>query len=275
MDMIYHNRPTVADIRAKKARGEKMSMLFVETLDEARAANAAGIDMLSTVDALWTSKMREAAGNCFVQVGLMNEELCTAEDYLRAARRIMQLGADCVYCAAGLGTVKTLADEGIPVVSHVGLIPSKCTWTGGFKAVGKTAESACSVWDQVQALEAVGCFGAELEVVPDRVGAWITQNTSMIMLGMGAGPGADAQFLFTEDVLGHGHNRKPRHGKIYRNFAAEFERLQGERIAAFKEFIDDIKTGTYPAPEHMVSIKDDEFEAFVSAASDRPNAGKP
>jgi 3-methyl-2-oxobutanoate hydroxymethyltransferase len=264
MEMNYHTRPTVADIRAKKTKGEKISMLFVETLDEARAADAAGIDMLSIIDTLWTPQMRQAAGNCFVQVGLIYGELCTAEDYLRAAHRVMMLGADCIYCAAGLGTVKIMADEGIPVVSHVGLVPSKCTWTGGYKAVGKTAESARAVWDQVQALEAVGCFGAELEVVPDRLGAWITQNTSMIMLGMGAGPGADAQYLFTEDVLGHGQNHKPRHGKTYRNFAAEFARLQDERIAAFKEFIDDVQSGAYPATEHLVPIEDNEFEAFLS-----------
>ena len=265
MDMNYHNRRTVADMRAKKARGEKITMLFVETLDEARAAAEAGIDMLSIIDPLWTKEMREAAGDCFVQVGLLYGELCTTEDYLRAAHRVLMIGADCVYCAAGLGTVKALADEGIPVVSHVGLIPSKCTWTGGFKAVGKTVESAMAVWEQVKSLEAAGCFGVELEVVPDRLGEWITRNSSMIMLGMGAGPGADAQYLFTEDVLGHGQNHKPRHGKVYRNFAAEFERLQKERVSAFKEFIADVHSGSYPAPEHVVSMDDVEFDKFLNA----------
>jgi 3-methyl-2-oxobutanoate hydroxymethyltransferase len=220
MDMTYHTRPTVADMRAKKANGETITMLFVETHDEARAAAAAGIDMLSIMDSLWTPQMREAAGNCFVQVGLIYGELVTVEDYLRAAHRVVMLGADCVYCAAGLGAIKAMAGEGIPVVGHVGLVPSKCTWTGGFKAVGKTADGALAVWEQVKALEAAGCIGVELEVVPDRVGTWMTQNTSLLMLGMGAGPGADAQYLFTEDVLGHGHNHKPRHGKAYRNFAA-------------------------------------------------------
>ena len=151
-----------------------------------------------------------------------------------------------------------------PVVAHVGLIPSQCTWTGGFKAVGKTAASARMVFDHVKRLEAIGCFGAELEVVPDRVGEYISKNTSMIMLGMGAGPGADAQYLFTEDVLGHTDGHRPRHAKVYRNFAAEFERLQNERVAAFKEFIDDVHSGAYPAREHTVPIKDGEFEAFVA-----------
>ncbi len=65
----------------------------------------------------------------------------------------------------------------------------------------------------------------------------------MIMLGMGAGPGADAQHLFAEDVLGHTDGHKPRHAKTYRNFAAEYARLQQERIAAFREFIADVNSG--------------------------------
>lgn len=265
---MHPARPTVADIRAMKARGEKITMLFVETPDEARAAAAAGITMLSIIDPLWTPEMREAAGNCFVQVGLLYGELCTGEDYLRAAHRAMRTGGDCVYCSASLDIQKLLCDNAIPVVAHVGLIPSQCTWTGGFKAVGKTAESALAVWDHVRRLEAIGAFGAELEVVPDRVAAEISRRTSLIMLGMGAGPAADAQYLFTEDVLGHGRTRRPRHGKAYRNFAAEFERLQNERIAAFREFIADVKTGAYPAPDHVVAIDDGEFAAFEKKIAD-------
>ena len=54
----------------------------------------------------------------------------------------MSIGGDCFYCAASLDIQKALCDNAVPVVAHVGLIPSQCTWTGGFKAVGKTAESA-------------------------------------------------------------------------------------------------------------------------------------
>jgi len=261
---MYHARPTVADLRARKTAGDKLTMLFVETEDEARAAAEAGIDMLSVVAPLWTPAMRAAAGDCFVQVGLLYGALCTGEDYLRAAHAAMQTGADCVYCAASLDIQKLLCDNAIPVVAHVGLIPSQCTWTGGFRAVGKTAAGARAVWDHVKRLEEIGCFGAELEVVPDRVARMIAENTPLLLLGMGAGAHADAQYLFAEDVLGHGVNKRPRHAKTYRNFAAEFERLQRERVAAFGEFIADVKSGDYPGPEHAVSISDEEFESFLS-----------
>jgi 3-methyl-2-oxobutanoate hydroxymethyltransferase len=264
---MYHTRPTVADIRAMKARGEKISMLYVTTPEEAAAAAEAGIHMLSIESRFMSPEMREAAGNCFIQVGLLYGKLVTAEEYLREAFYFRNMGGDCYYCAASLDIQKVLCDNAIPVVAHVGLIPSQCTWTGGFKAVAKTAASAKAVWDHVKRLESIGAFGAELEVVPDRVAKVISENTPLIMLGMGAGPWADAQYLFTEDVLGYGQNHKPRHAKTYRNFRAEYDRLQQERIAAFKELKADIDDGLYPEPQHIVSIKDEEFETFLKQLS--------
>ena len=267
---LYHKRLTVADLRRLKGQ-RKLSMLYVETVEEASAAAKAGVDLLSIISPLWTSEMREAAGDCFVQVGLLYGELITHEDYLRAAHAAIKIGGDCVYCAASLDTISRVAAEGIPVVGHVGLIPSKATWTGGFKAVGKTFESAVDVWKQVQALEKAGAIGAELEVVPDRVAREITKNTSLIMLGMGAGPYADAQYLFAEDVLGCTRGHKPRHAKQYRDFAAEYEKLQQQRIEAFKEFVADVNTGDYPNESHSVPIDDSKFEQFESFLRTRNN----
>jgi 3-methyl-2-oxobutanoate hydroxymethyltransferase len=265
-------RPHVADLRAMKARGQKITMLFVDTPEEAQAADAAGIDMLSIEGRFFTPEMREAAGSCFVQVGLpygrwgsfQGRPLATAEDYLRAAFHFGQMGGDCFYCAASLDIQKVLCDNAIPVVAHVGLIPSYITWTG-FRAVGKTATEARAVWGHVQKLEAIGCFGAEFEVVPDRLGAWISRNTSLLMLGMGAGPGADAQYLFAEDVLGYTRGHKPRHAKTYRDFQAEYDRLQQERVAAFGEFKADVASGAYPEAKHVVPMADAEFDSFLAS----------
>jgi 3-methyl-2-oxobutanoate hydroxymethyltransferase len=255
---------TVGDLRALKGR-RQMTMLFVETLDEAAAAAAAGIDILSIVETFWTPEMRKAAGDCFVQVGLFYGKHCTAEDYLRAAHAAILIGGDCCYCAASLSTIGVLAAEGVPVISHVGLIPAKATWTGGFKAVGKTAASALAVYEHVKQLEALGALGAEIEVVPARVTAEISKRTSLILLSMGAGTGADAQYLFAEDVLGYTREHQPRHAKVYRNFRAEHERLQRERVAAFSEFRRDVETGAYPEDKHLVPIAEAEFETFLKA----------
>ncbi len=265
-----NNRPSVHDMRAMKARGEKISMLYVTTPDEAAAADAAGIHMLSIEGRFFSPEMREAAGRCFVQVGLpyggqgngwQGTALLNPDDYLRAAYHFTQMGGDCFYCAASFDIQKTLCDNHVPIVAHVGLIPSYITWTG-WRAVGKTAAEARAIWDAVKRLEAINAFGAELECVPDALGEYISKNTSMLMLGMGAGPGADAQYLFAEDVLGCTSGHKPRHAKTYRDFAAEYARLQAERVAAFREFRADVDSAAYPEPRHNIPMSPDEFAAF-------------
>ncbi len=269
---MYHNRPHVEDIRAMKKRGEKISMLFVSTTEEAAAASAAGIQMLSIESRFFDAQMRDAAGDCFVQVGLPyggtgsfnGRPLATAEDYLRAAFHYSALGGDAFYCAASYDIQKALCDNHVAVVGHVGLIPSYITWTG-WRAVGKSGTEAIALWQHAQKMEEIGVFAVELEVVPDRVAKYLSENSSLVMLGMGAGKYADAQYLFSEDVCGYGKNHKPRHGKVYRNFKPELDRLQAERVAAFQEFRADVDSGVYPASEHSVAIADGEYEAFVES----------
>ena len=94
-----------------------------------------------------------------MQVGLVDGVLATFEDYLREAHRAILAGGDSVYCSASLDTIRRLAAEGLPVVGHVGLVPRKATWTGGFRAVGKTATTALEVWRQMQADAEAGASG--------------------------------------------------------------------------------------------------------------------
>lgn len=261
--MTKSYRPTVADLLALKGK-RQLGMLRVLTLDEAAAAETAGIEMVSVPPSLLGPEFREAAPSVFAIPGLEYGDIVTAEDYLRAAFRALKAGGDAVYCAASLSTIRRLRDEGIPVCSHVGLIPSQATWTGGFRAVGKTAESALHVWRAVKALEEAGAFAAEIEVVPAEVAGAISERTSLFMISMGAGAGCDAQYLFAEDVLGQNREHVPRHAKVYRNFAAEFDRLQAERISAFKEFRSDIDSQSYPEPRHQVGVPADELRKFLA-----------
>jgi 3-methyl-2-oxobutanoate hydroxymethyltransferase len=257
-------RPTIADLRALKGQ-RQLSMLRVETLDEAHAAQQANIDMLSVPPSLLGPAFREAAPTCFAVPGLEYGDFVTAEEYLRAAFAAMRSGGDAVYCAASMGIVRRLREEGIPVCGHSGLIPSQATWTGGFKAVGKTLATALLVWQQVKALEDAGAFAAEIEVVPAEVASLISARTSLVMISMGAGAGCDAQYLFASDVLGTNRGHVPRHAKVYRNFAVEYDRLQIERVAAFREYQQDIANGAYPQPAHQVGITPEELTRFQDA----------
>lgn len=87
----------------------------------------------------------------------------------------------------------------------------------------------------------------------------------MFMISMGSGAGCDAQYLFATDVLGSNRGHVPRHSKVYRDFAAEYDRLQQERIAAFRELVHDIRSGAYPEAKHQVPIPRSELDRFLSA----------
>ncbi|MGL4490272.1 MAG: 3-methyl-2-oxobutanoate hydroxymethyltransferase [Rhizobiaceae bacterium] len=263
---MANNRLTIADLRANKGK-RQYSMLRVETMDELAAADEAEIDMVSVPpEMMLRPDFRDAGPSVFAVPGLNFYEVGTSDDFIRWAFPLYKAGADAVYCSASLKTIRALADENIPVIGHTGLIPSRATWTGGFKAVGKTKESALMVLDQVRALEKAGAFGAEIECVPTDLASEISAMTSLFLISMGAGAGCDCQYLFSDDVLGQNRGHVPRHAKVYRNFAAEYDRLQSERVAAFREFADDVRTGAYPGKEHQIPMAQEEHAAFRKAA---------
>lgn len=51
---------------------------------------------------------------------------------------------------------------------------------------------------------------------------------------------------------------------MYRQFAVERDRLQEERIAAYKEYLSDVQSTSYPAGQHDVEIQAAEFEQFMA-----------
>lgn len=261
--------PTVLELRALKGK-RQLTMLRVTSLDEAAAAEAAGIDIVSIpLEVVEHPRYREVAPGLFSMTGVDHRQAGTRDDYLRFAGRALLAGADALYCSGGLGTVRALADEHIPVVGHVGLVPSRATWTGGFRAVGKTADSALRLFEECRAYEEAGAFAVEIEVVPEAVAAEISRRmTSLLLWSMGAGAGCDAQYLFTCDILGDHKGRIPRHSKVYRNFAAEYDRLQQERINAFREFKADVDSGAFPEERYLVPIDAEELAAFRAKLPD-------
>ncbi len=259
---VMHLKPTVADLRALKG-ARQLTMLRYFSLEEAQAAEDAGIDIASVPYELLTHpRYREVAPSIFSMTGRTHLEAGTPEDYLRWAGDALNRGADAIYCSGSLRTVEYLAREHIPVVGHVGLVPSRATWTGGFKAVGKTADAALRLLEEVKAYESAGAFAVEIEVVPVEVATAISSRVNILLWSMGSGPGCDAQYLFAEDILGTNRGHLPRHAKVYRDFAAEEDRLQRERVAAFREFIADVKGGSYPEDRHVVRMRPEELDAF-------------
>lgn len=255
-------RPTVRDLL--DARGNRtFAMLRVETIEEAEAAARAGVEMLSVPPAMiMDGRFRDAAPDCFAIPGDNFYEIGGTDDFLRWAFPLFKHGADAFYCAGSLATVRAMADHGLPVCGHVGLIPSRSTWTGGFRAVGRTLETAQLVWQQCRALEEAGAFAAEIEVVPHAITRAIAERTGLFLIAMGAGSAGHAQYLFSDDVLGQNRGRVPRHAKVYADLAAEYDRLQQIRISAMGRFVADVRGGDYPASQHLVDCDGSVVEAF-------------
>ncbi len=248
-------RRTVADLRTLKGK-QQLTMLRLTTLEEALAAETAGIDVASVPAELVTHpEYRAVAPSVFSMTGQTHLECGTSDDYLRFAGQMLLAGADALYCSGSLQTIEYLAREHIPVVGHVGLVPARATWTGGFKAVAKTAASAIALFEECRAYQDAGAFAVEIEVVPPEVAAEISKRLDLLLWSMGAGAGCDAQYLFAEDILGETRGHVPRHAKVYRDF-------KSERAKAFAEFRDDVASGAFPQAQHLVAMSPAERDAF-------------
>lgn len=258
-------RYTVADLQALKGV-RQLTHVHVKSPDEAAAAEKAGIDLMSCSFDSPAAQARlpelvQAAPRSFLSAATPHG-LASGEEAIRVAFQALELGASSVYCSASPSIIESMARERIPVVGHLGLVPRHVTWTN-YRAIGKTAEEARRLYTAMKDLESAGAYAAELECVPHNLASWLSRNTSLILMSLGSGSGCDTQFLFSDDILGDYPERPPRHAKAYRNFLQEYERLQSQRIQAFEEYAREVQEGTFPGPEHLISMSEEAFQDFL------------
>lgn len=249
---------TVRDLQQLKGK-RCLTHIHVKSPEEAAAAEEAGVDMMSGSFDSPESQARlpllvAAAPNSFLSVATPHG-LASPEEAIRVAFRALEAGASSVYCSASPFIIEAMARERIPVVGHLGMIPRHVTWTG-YRAIGKTADEARALYQAMKDLENAGAYAAELECVPHKLASFLCPRTSMILMSLGSGNGCDTQFLFSDDILGDYDERLPRHAKAYRNFLEEKRRLQRERIAAFGEYIADVREGRFPERCHLVEMEE-------------------
>ena len=266
---------TVYDYLQCKGK-RQLSVMFVHSEDEAAAAEEAGIDMICTShDApqfgIYNSfdelkRIRKAAPTCFMQSG---GAVRVASEYeaMKLSHKYLDIGADVIYGGNwSYKWIRALREEFVPINSHVGLVPGNATWIGGFVAQGKTADKAIRILEHTLELQDAGVIGVELEVVPPKVAEVVTQKVDIMTLSMGSGSGCDGQYLFANDVLGYTKGHIPRHARIYKDFKKEHEKLQKERVDAFKSFHEDTINKKFDDPKITVGIEDKEYEKFLKLA---------
>ena len=245
-----------------------LTHIHVKSPEEAAAAEAAGVDLMScsfdSPEAQARLPLLVAAPNSFLSCATPHG-LASPEEAIRVGFRALECGASSVYCSASPFIIEAMAREGLPVVGHLGMVPRHVTWTG-YRAIGKTEEEARQLFQRLKTLESAGAYAAELECVPHNLARFLCAQTKMLLMSLGSGAGCDTQFLFSDDILGDYEERPPRHAKTYRNFLEEHRRLQRERIAAFSEYIADVKAGRFPEPSHLVEMDAAILQKLIGSA---------
>ncbi len=247
---------TVHDLQQLKGR-RLLTHIHVKSPEEAAAAEQAGVDLMSCSFDSPEAQARlpllaAAAPHSFLSAATPHG-LASPEEAIRVGFRALELGASSVYCSASPFIIEAMAREGLPVVGHLGLVPRHVTWTG-YRAIGKTESEARQLYDRMKELERAGAYAAELECVPHQFARFLSSRTRLLLMSLGSGPGCDTQFLFSDDILGDYDERLPRHAKAYRNFLEENRRLQRERVAAFGEYIADVREGRFPERAHLIEM---------------------
>jgi 3-methyl-2-oxobutanoate hydroxymethyltransferase len=158
-----------------------------------------------------------------------------------------------VKCEGGetstVGRVRAMSEAGIAVMGHLGLTPQSLGRMGGYRVQGKSVAEAERLADAACALEAAGAFAILIEAVPAETAAFVRERTSIPIYGIGAGPDVDGQLVISHDLLGNFV------GDIAPRFVKRYARV-GEHVeAAFRAYADDVRSGTFPAPEHCYAIE--------------------
>jgi 3-methyl-2-oxobutanoate hydroxymethyltransferase len=169
------------------------------------------------------------------------------EQALQNAVRLMQEGgAKMVKLEGGAGQldiVEFLAGHDIAVCAHLGLKPQSVHKIGGFHVQGREDAQAEEMLKDARSLESAGADIVLLECIPAKLGASITREIHVPVIGIGAGPDVDGQILVLYDILDITAGRKPR---FTRNFMAGAE----SPLQAVKGYVQAVKDRSYPAPEH-------------------------
>ncbi len=186
----------------------------------------------------------------------MSYQVSVEEAVRNAGRFLQEAGMDAVKLEGGrerAETIRAIVDAGIPVMGHIGLTPQSVHQLGGFRAQGKTAQAAKRLVEDALILQDAGCFALVLESVPTQLAGLITEKLDIPTIGIGAGPYCDGQVLVFHDLLGLFDRFTPRFVKQY----AQLHAVIHEALSAYR---DDVLKGRFPAPEHSLEMKAEEWE---------------
>ena len=265
-------KPTVLELKRKK--GERLAMLTAYDFPSARLVAEAGVDLILVGDSLGmvvlgydstvpvtvddmvhhTKAARRGAPEAFLIADMPFLSYGTVPQALANAARLMkEAHADSVKLEGGVEVmpiVEALVRAGVPVMGHVGLTPQTASALGGYKLQGKDEAQARRIVDDAVALEAAGCWGVVLELVPAPLAKLITGRIAIPTVGIGAGADCDGQVLVFHDMVG-----------LFSGFTPTFVKRYAEVGDAIRDAVGryaaEVRSGAFPAGGQSFGMKDD------------------
>lgn len=269
---------TRIDLQTMKKGGRKLVWITAYDFWTAQFAEQAGMDMILVGDSLGmcvygyestvpvtmeqciyhSEAVRRGAPNTFVigDMPFLSYQVSTHEAVRNAGRFFKEARVDAVKLEGGRRVaeqIRAIADGGMLVMGHIGLTPQSSGQLGGFKAQGRTAETAMEVIEDARAVEKAGAFAILVEAVPPEVCGIIRDELLIPVYSIGAGVHADGQLMISSDVLGVFQAFTPK-------FVKKYENLAEKAIKAFSEYAMETRNGTFPADEHTYKMVGGELE---------------
>jgi 3-methyl-2-oxobutanoate hydroxymethyltransferase len=273
-------KKSIQDFYAMKEKGEQITYITSYDYPTATFAERAGIDMILVGDSLgmcvygyegtmpvtmdqmiWhTEAVRRGAPNTFVigDMPFLSYQTTDASAVENAGRFYKEARVDCVKLEGGVrvaSKIKAIVDAGMLVMGHIGLTPQSSSQLGGFKAQGRTLESAKAQVEDALAVQEAGAGMILLEAIPPEVSGYIRDKLTIPVLSIGAGPYCDGQLLIVSDMLGVFEAFTPKFVKRY----AEVAKVCTE---ALTNYVEDVRAKKFPEPKHIYPMIPEELAKF-------------
>ncbi len=280
--LLNGRRPiAIPDLFEFKRNGRRIVMVTAYDYPSALAAELADVDMVlvgdsgamtvlghpSTVEVtvdemlVLTKATRRGVEHAMLVADLPfgSYEISDEQAVATAVRFVKEARVDAVKLERGdpdsVSRARAIVNAGVPVIGHVGLTPQSAVALGGYRAQGRSAESAVRITDGLLALQDAGCFCIVVEAVPNALTEDIMPLTTVPIIGIGAGPATDGQVLVFHDLLGI---REGKGAKFVRRYADLLDAM-ADGVAAYAR---EVRDGTFPAAEHAYGIDQVELARF-------------
>lgn len=281
-------KKSVLDFAEMKKKGDKITFLTAYDFPMASFCEKAGVDMILVGDSAamvvhglpgtvpitmdqmiqHSQIVRRGAPNTFVigDMPFLSYQVSREAAIENAGRFFKEASVDAIKLEGGrrvLKQIEGIIEGGMSVMGHIGLTPQSSGQLGGFKAQGRTADTAMELIKDALAIEKAGAFALLLEAIPPEVGKIITDMLKIPVMGIGAGMYTDGQALIIGDMLGYFEAFTPKFVKKYANLAQVIDK-------ALHEHIDDVKTGRFPEEKHCYRMIEGEIDKLESMLKSLP-----